>query len=175
MQVDNFGCFPGLDCLHSSIQGMSDTKPCHPLLTMPSMTSPAWGPGSLGVSSLCVGTFFSLPLLLLTSGRVAVGMTGIVGIFIPFSHTIDLLYAIGGTILFSGYIVYDTYLINSRLSPDEYIMAAISLYLECVPTSLSLSLLDQLIYVPVRGVALSTYVGCFNEFPSSRCSNALSL
>ena len=60
-------------------------------------------------------------------------MTGIVGIFIPFSRTVDLLYAIGGTIIFSGYIVYDTYLINSRLSPDEYIMAAISLYLECVP------------------------------------------
>ena len=38
----------------------------------------------------------------------------------------------GGTILFSGYVVHDTYLINRRLSPNEYIMAAISLYPECV-------------------------------------------
>ena len=59
-------------------------------------------------------------------------MTGIVGIFIPFGRTMDLLYAGGGTLLFSGYIVYDTYMINKRLSPDEYIMGAISLYLECV-------------------------------------------
>lgn len=66
------------------------------------------------------------------NGRTVVGMTGLVGIFLPFSRTMDLLYAIGGTIIFSGYIVYDTYLINARLSPDEYIMAAISLYLECV-------------------------------------------
>lgn len=37
-----------------------------------------------------------------------------------------------GTLLFSGYIVYDTYLINSRLSPDEYIMGSISLYLDFI-------------------------------------------
>lgn len=60
------------------------------------------------------------------------GMTGIVGIFIPFSRGMDLVFAIGGCLLFSGYIVYDTYIINSRLSPDEFIMGAISLYLECV-------------------------------------------
>jgi protein lifeguard len=57
-------------------------------------------------------------------------MTGLVGVFIPFGKTMDLVYAIGGTLIFSGYIVYDTYLINSRLSPDEFIMGAISLYLE---------------------------------------------
>jgi len=81
----------------------------------------------------------------LFGGLIALCMTGIVGIFIPFSHTIDLLYAIGGTILFSGYIVYDTYLINSRLSPDEYIMAAISLYLDFINLFLSiLRLLNNL-------------------------------
>jgi FtsH-binding integral membrane protein len=59
-------------------------------------------------------------------------MTGVVGIFIPFSRTWDLIYAIGGCLIFSGYIVYDTYMINRRLSPDEFIMGAISLYLEYV-------------------------------------------
>jgi protein lifeguard len=58
--------------------------------------------------------------------------TGFVAIFLPFSRTLDLIMAIGGCLIFSGYIVYDTYLINKRLSPDEFIMGAISLYLECV-------------------------------------------
>ncbi len=57
-------------------------------------------------------------------------MTGFVGIFIPFGRTMDLIYAIFGCLLFSGYVVYDTYMINAKLSPDEYIMGSISLYLE---------------------------------------------
>jgi FtsH-binding integral membrane protein len=65
-------------------------------------------------------------------------MTGLVGVFFPFNSTMDLIYAIGGTLLFSGYIVYDTFLINSRLSPDEYIMGAISLYLDFVNLFLSI-------------------------------------
>ena len=59
-------------------------------------------------------------------------MTGLVGVFVPFNSTMSLIYAIGGTLLFSGYVVYDTYLINRRLSPDEYIMGAISLYLDFI-------------------------------------------
>ncbi|KAI0305656.1 UPF0005-domain-containing protein [Multifurca ochricompacta] len=68
----------------------------------------------------------------LFAGLLALLMTGFVGVFIPFNSTLNLIYAIGGTLLFSGYIVYDTYLINSRLSPDEYIMGAISLYLDFI-------------------------------------------
>ena len=68
-------------------------------------------------------------------------MTGLVGMIIPFGRTMDLVYAGGGTLLFSGYIVYDTYNINKRLSPDEYIMAAISLYLEYVHSSSLLRML----------------------------------
>ena len=47
----------------------------------------------------------------------------------------DLIYAIGGCLIFSGYIVYDTFMINRRLSPDEFIMGAISLYLEYVSSA----------------------------------------
>lgn len=57
-------------------------------------------------------------------------MAGLINIFIPFGRTTDLIFAIGGCLVFSGYIVYDTYIINARLSPDEFIMGAISLYLE---------------------------------------------
>jgi len=74
----------------------------------------------------------------LFGGLIALVMTGLVGIFIPFSSTLNLIYAIGGTLLFSGYIVYDTYLINRRLSPDEYIMGAISLYLDFINLFLSI-------------------------------------
>jgi len=56
--------------------------------------------------------------------------TGFVGIFIPFNSTIDLIYASGGCLIFSGYIIFDTFTINKKLSPDEYIMGAISLYLD---------------------------------------------
>jgi protein lifeguard len=66
----------------------------------------------------------------LFGGLMALVATGFVGIFVPFNSTIDLVYAAGGCLIFSGYIVYDTYLINKKLSPDEYIMGAISLYLD---------------------------------------------
>lgn len=58
--------------------------------------------------------------------------TGLVGLFVPFSSTIDLLYAAGGCVLFSGYVVFDTFTITKKLSPDEYIMGAISLYLDFI-------------------------------------------
>jgi FtsH-binding integral membrane protein len=76
---------------------------------------------------------------------IALVMTGFVGIFIPFNRTMDLIFAIIGCLLFSGYIVYDTYLINNRLSPDEYILGAISLYLDFINLFLNiLRLLNDL-------------------------------
>lgn len=86
-------------------------------------------------------------------------MTGLVGMFIPFSSTMDLVMAIGGTLLFSGYIVYDTYIINSKLSPDEYIMGAISLYLEYVTSYFLLFTYDYNISIHT---ASSTSVSYFD-------------
>jgi FtsH-binding integral membrane protein len=63
---------------------------------------------------------------------IAMVMAGLVNAFIPFGKTMDLVFAIGGCLLFSGYIVYDTYMINAKLSPDEFIMGAISLYLDFI-------------------------------------------
>ncbi|KAF8915582.1 inhibitor of apoptosis-promoting Bax1-domain-containing protein [Mucidula mucida] len=68
----------------------------------------------------------------LFAGLIALVMTGLVGIFIPFGKTMDLIMAIGGCLIFSGYIVYDTHLINKRLSPDEFILGSISLYLDFI-------------------------------------------
>ena len=44
----------------------------------------------------------------------------------------DLLLAVGGAVLFSGYIVYDTHAISTRVAPEDYVLAAITLYLDVV-------------------------------------------
>jgi hypothetical protein len=107
---------------------------------------------------ITLGVFIGLTLFTLQSkydfsgmgpflfgGLIALCMTGLVGVFVPFGRTMDLIFAIGGCILFSGYIVYDTYMINKRLSPDEYIMGAISLYLDFINLFISiLRLLNNL-------------------------------
>ncbi|GJJ06453.1 hypothetical protein Clacol_000645 [Clathrus columnatus] len=74
----------------------------------------------------------------LFGGLIALVMTGLVGMFFPFSRTMDLIYGVGGSLLFSGYIVFDTYNINNRLSPDEFIIGAISLYLDFINLFLSI-------------------------------------
>lgn len=42
------------------------------------------------------------------------------------------VYALLGCILFSGYILFDTWLIMEKLSPHEYVLAAIMLYLDLI-------------------------------------------
>lgn len=43
----------------------------------------------------------------LFGGLIALLVTGLVGTFIPFSKTMDLIYGFGGALLFTGYIVFD--------------------------------------------------------------------
>lgn len=63
---------------------------------------------------------------------------GLVQLFVPFSHTVDMLMAGAGTLVFSGYIVFDTYMITRRLSPDEWVLGVISLYLDMINLFLSI-------------------------------------
>eukprot|EP00584_Thalassiosira_punctigera_P004288 CAMPEP_0172532524 /NCGR_PEP_ID=MMETSP1067-20121228/5549_1 /TAXON_ID=265564 ORGANISM="Thalassiosira punctigera, Strain Tpunct2005C2" /NCGR_SAMPLE_ID=MMETSP1067 /ASSEMBLY_ACC=CAM_ASM_000444 /LENGTH=284 /DNA_ID=CAMNT_0013317055 /DNA_START=30 /DNA_END=884 /DNA_ORIENTATION=- len=42
------------------------------------------------------------------------------------------VYALLGCIVFSGYILFDTWLIMDKLSPHEYVLAAIMLYLDII-------------------------------------------
>uniref|UniRef100_K7FCR7 Transmembrane BAX inhibitor motif containing 4 n=1 Tax=Pelodiscus sinensis TaxID=13735 RepID=K7FCR7_PELSI len=49
-----------------------------------------------------------------------------------YSETIELLFAAVGALLFCGFIIYDTHLLMHRLSPEEYILAAINLYLDII-------------------------------------------
>ncbi|CAG8526428.1 8779_t:CDS:2 [Paraglomus occultum] len=57
---------------------------------------------------------------------------GFVQIFIPFNKTFDLILATGIAIVFCGYIIFDTYNLMHRLSPEEYVMAAVELYLDII-------------------------------------------
>ncbi|NXU02003.1 LFG4 protein, partial [Buphagus erythrorhynchus] len=49
-----------------------------------------------------------------------------------YCETIELVFAAAGALLFCGFIIYDTHLLMHKLSPEEYIVAAISLYLDII-------------------------------------------
>jgi len=70
-----------------------------------------------------LGPWLTIPLLCLVG-------TGLIGIFVPFSKTVDMVYAGCGVLVFSLYLIYDTHMILNRLSPDDVIMAVLSLYLD---------------------------------------------
>ncbi|KAI8836054.1 inhibitor of apoptosis-promoting Bax1-domain-containing protein [Chytriomyces cf. hyalinus JEL632] len=53
-------------------------------------------------------------------------------IFFPFSRVTDLIIAVFSAIIFCGYIVYDTYMIFTRMTVDDYIMASVELYLDVI-------------------------------------------
>ena len=44
----------------------------------------------------------------------------------------DLMISLAGAIIFSGFIILDTHMIMHRVSPDDYIMATITLYLDII-------------------------------------------
>ncbi|KAJ6489852.1 UPF0005-domain-containing protein [Mycena sanguinolenta] len=59
--------------------------------------------------------------------------TSVVHILVaPFNRTLDIIYTVAGCLIFSACIVYDTYRINRRLSPDEFISGSVSLYLDFI-------------------------------------------
>lgn len=75
--------------------------------------------------------FGSLGSWLFGGLMILVGV-GFVGIFFPYNQTFDLVMAGAGCIIFSLYIVYDTWLIQRRLSPEEWVLGVLSLYLDII-------------------------------------------
>ncbi|BFZ53487.1 hypothetical protein PYCC9005_000511 [Savitreella phatthalungensis] len=63
-------------------------------------------------------------------GLWALIVTGFVGALFPHGKTFELVYSGLGTLLFSGYVLYDTQQICRHYSVDEYIAASVSLYLD---------------------------------------------
>jgi len=48
------------------------------------------------------------------------------------SELMDLAISIGGAVLFSLFIIFDTSMMMHKLSPEEYILASINLYLDII-------------------------------------------
>ncbi|KAI9226728.1 MAG: UPF0005-domain-containing protein [Piptocephalis tieghemiana] len=100
---------------------------------------------------LTTGLFLALTLYTLQSKRDFSGMgpflyiglwgvvlTGLVQIFVPFGRILDLCIASFSALLFAGYTIYDTYLIMRRVSCEEYVVAAVDLYLDFINLFLSI-------------------------------------
>uniref|UniRef100_A0A2K6MN18 Transmembrane BAX inhibitor motif containing 4 n=1 Tax=Rhinopithecus bieti TaxID=61621 RepID=A0A2K6MN18_RHIBE len=49
-----------------------------------------------------------------------------------YNETMELVLAAAGALLFCGFIIYDTHSLMHKLSPEEYVLAAISLYLDII-------------------------------------------
>ncbi|KAL1521912.1 hypothetical protein AB1Y20_021562 [Prymnesium parvum] len=69
-----------------------------------------------------LGAGLSSALFVLIFGGLIASLTG--------SAAMHTALAVGGAAIFSLYIIFDVYMISRRLSPDEYISATISLYLD---------------------------------------------
>ena len=55
-----------------------------------------------------------------------------------FGYHQSFLHGAFGALLFSGYIIYDTYNIMNRMGPDDWVMACVELYLDVINLFLSI-------------------------------------
>ena len=72
-----------------------------------------------------MGSFLFSSLWLLICGAV-------LQIVFPTPDVINYLFGWFGVLVFCGYIVYDTYLLHFKLTPDQYVLAAVTLYLDLI-------------------------------------------
>merc|ERR1711997_588891 len=80
----------------------------------------------------------------LMSGLWILILGGFLQIFIGGEITQTAM-AIGGAILFSGFIIFDTQMIMTRVSPEEYVIATIELYLDIINLFIEiLKILDKI-------------------------------
>jgi FtsH-binding integral membrane protein len=67
-------------------------------------------------------------------GMLFVGLITLIvaGLVLMFVHSsmLGTLYSVGGVLIFSGYVLYDTSRIMQRLQADEAVSGAVSLYLD---------------------------------------------
>lgn len=71
-----------------------------------------------------LGAYLGSALWVLIFGGLICSFTG--------ASAMHLALTLGGAVVFSLYIIYDTHMITQRMSPDEYIPASIALYLDIV-------------------------------------------
>lgn len=84
-----------------------------------------------------MGAFLSTALLLLLFGSL-------IQLFFQ-TELLHTGFAVFGALLFSGFIVFDTHMIMKQLSPEEYILGVINLYLDIINLFLEiLKILDAM-------------------------------
>eukprot|EP01013_Petalomonas_cantuscygni_P009512 TRINITY_DN2235_c0_g1_i1.p1 TRINITY_DN2235_c0_g1~~TRINITY_DN2235_c0_g1_i1.p1 ORF type:complete len:284 (+),score=43.92 TRINITY_DN2235_c0_g1_i1:67-852(+) len=66
----------------------------------------------------------------LYAGLVVLLVVVVVQLFFPVSSAMSTMIAVFGAVLFSGFIVYDTWLMMTRLSVDDWVVASVNLYLD---------------------------------------------
>lgn len=59
-------------------------------------------------------------------------VAGLLRFMFPYSAVVETVYAAIGALIFCGFIVYDTSIILTKLGTDEYILGAITLYLDII-------------------------------------------
>lgn len=69
---------------------------------------------------------------ILVSALWAMLAWGLIQLFFPPSHLANSIFSLLGALLFSAYIVFDVHMLIRRVSPDEYIWASVSLYLDVI-------------------------------------------
>lgn len=86
----------------------------------------------LGLTLFALQTRYDLSSLQgwLFTGLWAFILVGLAAIFFPFSNTISIVYSAFGVLLFSGLLLVDTQVILRRLSPEDWILGVVSLYLD---------------------------------------------
>ena len=65
-------------------------------------------------------------------------IVSMVAMFFPFSSGLHTLLAYFSALLFSAYIVFDTQNIIKRVSPEEYILSSVELYLDVLNVFLAI-------------------------------------
>ncbi|KAK9884338.1 hypothetical protein WA026_005288 [Henosepilachna vigintioctopunctata] len=85
--------------------------------------------GGLTIYSFQTKRDYSSSYSLLFAGLCVLLIGGCIQLFMQ-SSTFDMILAIGGAFLFSMFIVVDTHLMMHHISPEEYILATINLYLD---------------------------------------------
>ncbi|GFY98818.1 bax inhibitor-1 family protein [Actinidia rufa] len=65
-------------------------------------------------------------------------LAGFIQLFFPLSRSFSVIYGVLASIVFCGYIIYDTDNLIKRYTYDEYIWASVSLYLDIINLFLSL-------------------------------------
>lgn len=58
-------------------------------------------------------------------------LAGIFQLFFQ-NEVIELAIAVAGALLFSAFIIFDTHMLMHKLSPEEYVLASINLYLDII-------------------------------------------